>query len=155
MLPLFSNVIVAGVTVELTAFANGVKDPVVDETLLGKIENLRYNEIVSPVEYGIEKIKTLLDGRFNTNNKILDGALYVVKTDTLANHKNTVKMLNSQNINYQCNKLVDEADYKGSSIYEFSFINAVFANKSPTNSPSSIISLSIRFNCSKIDELYV
>ena len=123
---LYYKGLVAGVTVELTAFANGVKDPVVDEELLGKIENLRYNEIVSPVEYGIEKIKTLLDGRFNTNNKILDGALYVVKTDTLANHKNTVKMLNSQNINYQCNKLVDEADYKGSSIYEFTFINAVY-----------------------------
>lgn len=123
---LYYKGLVAGITVGLEAFANGATDPVVNEELLGKIENLRYNEIVSPVEYGIEKIKTLLDGRFNTNNKILDGALYVCKADTLANHKNTVKMLNSQNINYQCNKLVDDEDYKGSSIYEFTFINAVY-----------------------------
>lgn len=118
--------IVKGLSVELSAFSGGVTDPKVDENLLGLVTNLRYNEIISPVEYGIDKIKTLLDGRFNTNNKILDGALYVTKTDTLANHLNTLKVLNSQNVNYQCDKLVDADDYKGSSIPEFSYIKAIY-----------------------------
>lgn len=117
---------VKGVTVTLTAFADGVTDPAVDDEVLGLITNLRYNEIVSPEEYGIDKITTLLDGRFNTNNKILDGALYVDRTDTLANHLTTLKALNSQNINYQCDKLVDKANYKGSSIPEFSYIKATY-----------------------------
>lgn len=117
---------VSGVTLTLTAFSGGVTDPAVDETLLGLITSLRYNEVVSPIEYGIDKIITLLDGRFNTNNKILDGALYVTKTDTLANHKLALKALNSQNVNYQCDKLVAKADYVGSSIPEFSYIKAIY-----------------------------
>ena len=117
---------VAGLTVALTKFQGGVTDPSVDDSVLGLITNLRYNEIVSPIEYGIDKIKTLLDGRYNTNNKILDGALYVTKTDTLANHLVELAKLNSQNINYQCDKLVDADTYKGSSIPEFSFIKAIY-----------------------------
>ena len=117
---------VSGISVEISAFTGGATDPEVTDDVLNLIANLRYNEIVSPVEYGIDKIKALLDGRFNTNNKILDGALYVDKTDTLANHKTVIKPLNSANINYQCDKLVDEDTYKGSSIPEFSYVKAIY-----------------------------
>lgn len=117
---------VEGVTVELTAFSGGVTNPAVDEELLGLVSNVRYNEIVSPIEYGIDKIVTLLDGRFNTNNKILDGALYVAKVDTLANHKVALAGLNSQNLNYECIKLVNADAYKGASIPELTYIKAIY-----------------------------
>lgn len=123
---IYYNGSVSGIKVELTAFSNGVTDPSVDEELLKLLSNKRYNEIVSPIEYGIDKIISLLDSRFNTNNKILDGALYVNKSDTLNNHKLKLKELNSQNVNYQCDKMVDADNYKGSSIPEFSYIKAVY-----------------------------
>lgn len=124
--PIYYSGNVSGVTVAITAFAGGVTDPAVNDTVLATITNLRYNEIVSPIEYGIEKITALLDSRFNTNNKILDGALYVNKADTLANHITALGSLNSQNINYQCDKLVNADTYKGASIPEFSFIKATY-----------------------------
>lgn len=117
---------VAGVSVALTAFASGATDPTVDSTLLALINNIRYQGIVSPIEYGITDIKTMLDARFNANNKILDGVLFVDKTDTLANHKTALNALNSPNIHYQCDKLIANDDYKGSSIAEFSFAKAVY-----------------------------
>lgn len=117
---------VAGVTVALTAFLNGATDPSVTSTTLSVIDGIRYQGIVSPIEYGTQAIKTELDARFNTNNKVLDGVLFVDNTDTLSNHKTALNALNSQNIHYQCDKIVSNADYKGSSIPEFSFIKAVY-----------------------------
>lgn len=118
--------IVAGITVTLTKFSGGATDPEVNEEVLNLISGARYQEIVMPVEYGLDKITAMLDSRFNTNNKILDGALYVNKSDTLANHKSTLKPLNCAHLNYQCDKLVDKTDYKGSSIPEFSYIKSVY-----------------------------
>ena len=117
---------VAGISVALTPFASGATNPTVDDTLLALISNIRYQGIVSPIEYGITNIKTMLDARFNVNNKILDGVLFVDKTDTLANHKTALNALNSPNIHYQCDKLIANDDYKGSSIAEFSFAKAVY-----------------------------
>lgn len=123
---IYSEGNIAGITTALTKFDNGATDPEVTATTLEVIDGLRYQGIVSPVEYGTQAIKTELDARFNTNNKVLDGVLFVNKTDTLANHKTALSALNSQNVHYQCDKLVDTADYKGSSIPEFSFIKAVY-----------------------------
>ncbi len=117
---------IAGVTITLTAFASGATDPQVTATTLAVIGGMRYQGIVSPIEYGITAIKSELDARFNANNKILDGVLFVDKTDTLANHKTALTALNSPNVHYQCDKVVSNTDYKGSSIPEFSFIKAVY-----------------------------
>lgn len=116
----------SGVTTTITKFDGGAMDVEVDDELLALIENLRYQAIVSPIEYGIQDIKTELDARFNTNNKVMDGVLFVDKTDTLANHRTALAVLNSQNVHYQCDKLVDTDDYKGSSIPEFSYIKATY-----------------------------
>ena len=117
---------VKGVTVAITAFADGVQDPTVTEELLNLVANKRYTKVVSPIEYGIDKIVTMLDSRFNTNNDILDGALFVDKVGTLATLVEEVKELNSQNLNYQCDKIVDNDNHKGSSIQEFSYIKAIY-----------------------------
>jgi len=114
-----------GVTTALTAFASGANDPVMTG-VLDVVENIRYQGLCMPVEYGVVNGIALLDPRFNTNNKLLDGALFVSKTDTLANHKATINALNSKNAVYVCNKAVDKALYKGSSIIEFDFILAVY-----------------------------
>lgn len=117
---------IAGVTTAITAFTGGAVDPEVDDDVLALIENLRYQAIVSPIEYGISYLKTELDARFNTNNKVMDGVLFVDKTDTLANHRTALATLNSQNLHYQCDKLVSADNYKGSSIPEFSYIKATY-----------------------------
>lgn len=115
----------AGVTVALVAFASGATDPVVT-SLTSLILNARYQAIVQPVEYGLDTFKTLLDGRFNTNNKVMDGVLFASKTDTLANLKTFGASLNSPNINIQADKKVTADSYKGSSIPEFDFIKSVY-----------------------------
>lgn len=117
---------IAGVTLTLTGFSSGATDPQVTSTTLEAIDGLRYQGIVSPIEYGISAIKTELDARFNTNNRVLDGVLFVDKTDTLANHKTALNNLNSQNVHYQCDKAVSTSNYIGSSIPEFSFDKAVY-----------------------------
>lgn len=115
-----------GITTTITAFSGGAVDCEVDDDILALIEQLRYQAIVSPVEYGIQYIKTELDARFNTNNKVMDGVLFVDKTDTLANHRTALASLNSQNVHYQCDKLVSADNYKGSSVPEFSYIKATY-----------------------------
>lgn len=117
---------IAGINIELTKFDNGATDPEIDENVTNLFENLRYQGIVSPLEYGTQDIKAMLDARFNTNNKVMDGVLFVDKVDTLANHKTALQTLNSQNVHYQCDKLVDDSDYKGGSIPEFTFIKSVY-----------------------------
>lgn len=117
---------IAGITVALTGFAGGATDPQVTSTTLEVIDGLRYQGIVSPIEYGITAIKTELDARFNSNNRVLDGVLFVDKTDTLANHKTALNSLNSQNVHYQCDKVVNTSTYKGSSIPDFSFAKATY-----------------------------
>lgn len=121
---IYTEGVLSGITATITKFDGGAGDVEVDDELLAQIENLRYQAIVSPIEYGIQDIKTELDARFNTNNKVMDGVLFVNKTDTLANHRTALSALNSQNVHYQCDKLVDADNYKGSSIPEFSYIKA-------------------------------
>lgn len=123
---IYTEGVLSGITTTITKFDGGAGDVEVNDELLAQIENLRYQAIVSPIEYGIQHIKTELDARFNTNNKVMDGVLFVNKTDTLANHRTALSALNSQSVHYQCDKLVDADNYKGSSIPEFSYIKAVF-----------------------------
>ena len=88
-------------------------------------EEVKYYSLENDSEY-TKPIEYYTLTRNNTNNKILDGVLYLNKADTLANHKEKVKPLNSANINYQCDKLVDADNYKGASIPEFSYIKAIY-----------------------------
>ena len=115
----------AGVTVALTAFANGATDPALTG-LTNLIANTRYQAICHPIEYETGTFKVLLDSRFNTNNKVMDGVLFVAKTDTLANLKTLGNALNSANVHVQGDKKVTADSYKGSSIPEFDFVKSVY-----------------------------
>ncbi len=86
--------------------------------------NERYQGIAYPVEYGYNFGTDLLDPRFNSNNKVLDGVAFVADTDTLANHKTALNSENSENLNQLCNKTISTDDIKGSSVNEINYILA-------------------------------
>lgn len=117
---------VGGIAISLDAFADGASNPTVDADLFNLVSKLRYQGVAYPIEYGLTACKTLLDSRFNAKNKILDGCLFVCKTDTLANHKTALGALNSQNVHYQTDKAVGVSAYTGSSIPEFDFVKSTY-----------------------------
>lgn len=109
----------AGFTI--TGFASGATDPTLP-TLSTLIGDNRYQTIVHPVQYGTSfSVANLLDGRFNSDNAILDGVAIVKKNDTLANHKTALGALNSQSLVYICDKTVTGGTHKGSAMCEFDF----------------------------------
>ncbi len=108
---------VAGVAVAIVAMASGAIDPVLT-TVFDSIDELRYQTIVWPSNYGVTELIDLLDDRFNVDNAILDGVGITSDTDTLANLKSTYTSLNEKLVIVQGNKLIDNSDYKGSAIFE-------------------------------------
>jgi hypothetical protein len=110
----------SGVTQTTTAFASGATDPVLTG-ILSKIDTSRY-DIIAPVAF-LSTIKTHLEDKFNTRNVILDGVGIVCKTDTYANHQTALApaTLASKVIVYICNKLVNDADYKGGAMPELDY----------------------------------
>lgn len=110
----------SGVTQTITSFASGATDPSLTG-ILSKIDTSRY-DIISPVAF-LSTIKTHLEAKFNTRNQILDGVGIVCKTDTYANHQTALApaTLSSKVIVYICNKLVNDAAYKGGAMPELDY----------------------------------
>lgn len=110
----------SGVTQTTTAFTSGATDPSLTG-ILTKIDTSRY-DIIAPVAF-LSTIKTHLEAKFNTRNQILDGVGIVCKTDTYANHQTALApaTLASKVIVYICNKLVNDADYKGGAMPELDY----------------------------------
>ena len=110
----------SGVTQTTVAFSSGATDPVLTG-ILTKIDTSRY-DIIAPVAF-LSTIKTHLEAKFNTRNTILDGIGIVAKTDTYANHQTALApaTLASKVIVYVCNKLVDDADFKGGAMAELDY----------------------------------
>jgi len=114
--------IVDSVTVALTAFASGANDPTVTG-LYSVIGEKRYQTIIAP-EYAQSETLTLLDGRWNIDNKVLDGIMIYGATDTLANLKTKLSSVNSQNLIVFGNKLGTASDFKGSETAELDHVIA-------------------------------
>jgi hypothetical protein len=106
---------VAGITVALTAFASGATDPLLTSVTTG-IGDVR-TDIVMPVTYSYAPILTWLDSRFNYNNKLLNGVMFLAETDTAANIETTLSSENSQSLVYFADKPVDKATKKGGAIF--------------------------------------
>jgi len=106
---------VAGITTTLTAFASGATDPVLTSipTDIGDVRT----DIVMPSSYSYDAILTWLDGRFNSNNKVLNGIMILSETDTASNIATTLSTENSQSLVYFGDKPVDKATKKGSAIF--------------------------------------
>jgi len=110
----------SGVTQTTTVFSSGATDPVLTG-ILSKIDASRY-DIIAPVCF-LSTVKTHLEAKFNTRNTILDGVGIIAKTDTYANHQTALApgTLSSKVIVYICNKLVNDADYKGGAMPELDY----------------------------------
>lgn len=105
------------VSVAITAMTAGATDPSLTG-VFDPIAELRYQTIVWPSNYGLTELIDLLDDRFNVDNLILDGVGITSDTDTLANLKSSYVSLNEKLVVVHGNKAIDNADYKGSAIFE-------------------------------------
>lgn len=118
---------VAGITVALTAFANGATNPVLT-TLFDVIADMRYQTIVWPASYTLSTVQSFLDERFNVDNNILDGRAVTTATDTFANLLTLGNTYNSQNLVIFANNKLTNADFKGGSLLELdTVISSQFA----------------------------
>lgn len=116
--------IVGGVTPSVTAMTGGATDPVLTG-LFDVIGETRYQTIVFPGNYDVTVVAdthasttSLLDPRWNEDNAILDGVCVISKTDTLANLKTFLNARDSQSLIVNAQEVVNDALYKGSSIFE-------------------------------------
>lgn len=108
---------VAGLTTAIAAFTGGSGVPTLTN-LFDVIRNRRYQTIVWPDSYGVDTVRTLLDARFNVNNKILDGVAVMTKVDSHANLLAAGNALNSQSIVIKGQALENEINWRGPDILE-------------------------------------
>jgi phage tail sheath gpL-like len=109
---------VTGISSTVTAMSGGATDPTLT-TLFDVIGEERYQTIIYPGSYAIATLTTdFLDGRWNVSNSIQDGVGIISKTDTFANIGTFLDAQNSQSLVVHCNETVNDALYKGSSLFE-------------------------------------
>jgi len=124
---------VAGVTYSLTEFTGGTGS-VVTTAVLPLIDYK--TDIVMAYDESVATVKTWLDGRFNSENKVLDGIIITGKDDTESNLSVIGDALNSQSLIIVGDKTVAKSDKIGAS----------FFNK-PENKASRVAGLrALRFN---------
>jgi phage tail sheath gpL-like len=120
---------VAGISYTITIMSGGATDPVLTDAF-DQIANIRYQTVVYPSTWDLSTIQAFMDPRFNAVNKILDGEVIIVRTDTYANLVTLGEGLNDKNINITANALVNPEIYPqypayfGPSKFEY---NDVFA----------------------------
>lgn len=114
---------VAGVTVAITGMAGGTTDP----TLTGVFDAIgdkRYQTIIWPYAADTSEIRSVLDARFNVDNKVQDGIGITARQDSLANHLALLGALNSESLTYITDKAENDANYKGPAQMELSPVKA-------------------------------
>jgi len=107
---------IAGITSTITAMTAGSTDPVLT-SLFDVIAKERYDVIIAPL-YVQSVLATELDSRFNPSNTILDGIGYFCEMETATNQGTSLDAIATRNINYECNKKINDADLKGGAILE-------------------------------------
>lgn len=110
---------VAGLTTAVTAMSGGATDP----TLTGVFDVIgdnRYQTIVWPYYAATTELLTLLDARFNADNKVLDGIGITAARDSLANHLTALGLLNSESLTYIVDKTEADTLYKAGAQFELS-----------------------------------
>jgi phage tail sheath gpL-like len=114
---------VAGVTTAVTGMASGATDPTLT-TVFDVVGNARYQTIVWPYAQATTVLRTFLDGRFNDDNRVLDGVGITAWHDSLANHLSVLNALNSQSLVFLADKAQSESLYKGSAVFELEPVKA-------------------------------
>jgi phage tail sheath gpL-like len=114
-----------GITITLSAMSGGATNPSLTN-VFDVVGNIRYQYVVWPSTYDLDVLQGFLDGRFNSEVRILDGRALVSITDTLANLKTagSAAARNSENILIHGNQLANLSHYKGSAIFETDYVIA-------------------------------
>lgn len=113
----------AGITLSTTAMTGGATNPSLTN-LFDPVQNIRYQTVVWPNSYTLADVISFLDGRFNVDNKILDGQAMYSETDTFSNLDTKITALNSKSLVFFPNKIVNDALYRGSAIFELDYVRA-------------------------------
>lgn len=111
---------VAGITYTITGATGGSGVATVPD-IAAIVGSQRYQKVIGPGTLGTDWMTDLLDARFNTTNRILDGVGIVTLADTKSNHVTALNLLNSQSLCYQCEGVESQSDYKGPSMMETLF----------------------------------
>lgn len=106
---------ITDVTVTLTGMASGATDPVITAipAAIGDVKT----DIVMPVTYSYAAILTWLDTRFNVDNEVLEGVMFLSETDTASNIATSLSSENSENLVYFGDKPVSSSTKKGGAIF--------------------------------------
>lgn len=114
---------VGGVTVAITVMSSGATDPVLTG-VLDVLGDERYQGIVWQFQTDFTEIVDFLDPRFNPTNNVLDGRAFSSVTDTHSNHLTALASLNSKDLYYNADQLIDETDHRGPALLEIPFVKA-------------------------------
>ena len=114
---------VAGLTTAVTVMSSGATDPTLTD-IFDVIGDNRYQTIVWPYAAATTVLLTLLDARFNADNKVLDGIGITAASDSLANHLTALATFNSESLTYITDKTEADSLYKASAQFEMSPIKA-------------------------------
>lgn len=120
---LFVEGTVAGITYTVTGMASGATNPSLT-TVFDVINGIRYQTLPWVSTYSTTEVISLLDGRFNVDNNILDGICIISVTDTFANLVTLGNAKNSESFAIHGNQLVNSAFHKGSAMIELDYVIA-------------------------------
>lgn len=112
-----------GITGAITAFTGGSGVPTMT-SVLDAVGDGRYQRIVAPGSYGVSYLVTHLDGNFNVDNDVRDGAAVVCVIDSYANHVTALGSINSKSVDYLCEAIEAKSWYKGATGYINPFAKA-------------------------------
>lgn len=111
---------VAGVTIATTETSSGASDPILTG-VFDVIGDARYQTIVWPYYNSLAELKTLLDGRFNTNNDIQDGIGITSAEGTFSDLNTLLLAENSQSIVINVDKHEDASNQHGAALLELGY----------------------------------
>jgi phage tail sheath gpL-like len=103
---------VPGIAVALTAWSGGSTNPSLTG-IFDAIDTIRYQSIIWPSTWDPTPLKTLLDGRKNVDNNIMDGMGFTYRNKPFATLKTEAIASTSSEVVHLANEPVDRAAYKG------------------------------------------
>lgn len=116
-----SDYFLSNMKVTVTAFAGGATDPTTTN-LLDIVDNIRYQTLTYPYEYGTDLATDFLDPRFNVTNDIKDGVAILKTTDSKADFLVSGALLNSQSLVLLTNKETTDDNFDGGEDLEIDYV---------------------------------
>lgn len=102
----------AGVTATITAMNGGATDPTITN-LSTLMDGRRWQGVGYPSTWDLPTIEAIMNARFNVDNDIQNGVVFVGRTDTISNLTALATSTNSQSVVVFGNRSVNDSDYRG------------------------------------------